>query len=78
MKNTKSILIVDDEIDVVDYLKLFFEDKSYDTFSASNGQEALEILKKHKPDLITMDISMPKKSGVKLYEELKKTPSLSD
>jgi CheY-like chemotaxis protein len=67
---------VDDEPDVVTYLMTLLEDAGYSTVSASNGQEGLEKVRGESPDLVTLDISMPEKSGVKLYTELKRDDGL--
>jgi CheY-like chemotaxis protein len=75
--NKKLILVIDDEPDVVTYLSTFLSDNGYATESASDGQEAMEKVKANKPDLITLDMSMPKKSGVRFYRELKDDPELS-
>jgi CheY-like chemotaxis protein len=71
MVNQKTILIVDDEPDVCTYISTLLEDHGYATISAKDGEEALVKLKADSPDLITLDISMPEKSGVKLYREIK-------
>jgi CheY-like chemotaxis protein len=73
---TKKILIVDDEPDVVTYLMTLLEDAGYRTVCASNGEEGLEKVRGESPDLITLDISMPEKSGVRLYTELRKDDGL--
>lgn len=72
-REKKLILVVDDEPDEVSYLVTLLEDNGYSTKSAYNGVQAMDIIKETKPDLITLDISMPEKSGVKLYRELKDT-----
>ena len=71
MVNPKTILIVDDEPDVCTYISTLLEDHGYTTMSAKDGEEALVKLKSVSPDLITLDISMPEKSGVKLFREIK-------
>jgi len=73
----KKILIVDDEPDVVSYLEMILQDNGYETLTAGNGSEALKILRREKPDLVTLDISMPESSGTRFYVELKKDPELS-
>lgn len=73
----KKILIVDDEPDVVSYLEMILQDNGYKTLTAGNGSEALKILRREKPDLVTLDISMPESSGTRFYVELKKDPELS-
>ena len=72
------ILVVDDEPDVVTYLTTFLENNGYATVSATDGNEAMTRVKDKKPDLITLDISMPEKSGVKFYREIKGDPELAD
>ena len=66
----KKILIVDDEPDVVTYLSAFFEDQGFQVASAANGKEALEKARTEKPDVITLDITMPEESGVRTYRDL--------
>ncbi len=76
----KRILVIDDEEDTLSYLTTLFADNGYETLTAKDGAEAMEVVKKEKPDLITLDIIMPRESGVKFYrqvkedEELKKIP----
>ena len=74
----KLILVIDDERDVVTYLRTFFENNGYATVTATDGNEALARVKEKKPDLITLDISMPGKSGIKFYREVKGDPDLAD
>jgi CheY-like chemotaxis protein len=74
----KLILVVDDEPDERSYLTTLFEDNGYATASANDGNEALALVKGNKPDLITLDISMPEKSGIKFYRELKEDAELSN
>ena len=74
MVSQKTILIVDDEPDVLTYLSTLLEDHGYATILAKDGEEALAKLKASLPDLITLDVSMPEKSGVKLYREIKEAP----
>ncbi len=76
MNQNKTILIVDDEEDVLVYLSTLFEDNGFRTITAQNGVEALEIAKQEKPGLITLDITMPEQSGIKTYRYLKNDPLL--
>ncbi len=73
----KRILIVDDEQDVCLYLSRLFRENGYEVSCAGDGNEALERVQQDKPDLITLDLSMPNKSGVKFYREIKSRPDLS-
>ncbi len=72
----KKILIVDDEPNVVAYLETLLQDNGYATVTATNGEEGLEKVKSERPDLISLDITMPKKSGVGLYRTLREDDDL--
>jgi CheY-like chemotaxis protein len=67
---TKTILVVDDEEDVRRYLSMALMDAGFRVITAEDGFEALEKVKSDTPDLISLDLVMPKKSGVKFYREL--------
>jgi len=69
----KTVLIVDDEPDVVTFISTLLEDNGYSTVTAQNGDEALDRLKEARPDVITLDVSMPEKSGVRLYRDMKES-----
>jgi len=75
-KKAKKILIVDDEPDIITYLGLLLENNGYEVVSATNGSEGLDLARKEMPDLVCLDIMMPKKSGVALYREIKTDPEL--
>jgi two-component system phosphate regulon response regulator PhoB len=70
----KKILIVDDDPDIVLFLSTVLEDNGYQTIDATNGQEGLEMVKTEHPDLILLDLMMPKKSGLSLLSDLKNDP----
>ncbi len=70
MSDAKTILIVDDEPDVLTYLKAFFEDNGFRTLTAANGKEGFAAARAERPDLITLDITMPEESGVRMFREL--------
>ena len=72
----KKVLIVDDEHSIVIYLTTVLEDGGYAACSASDGQEGLSVARRERPDLVCLDIMMPKRSGVSLYEEIKRDPEL--
>jgi CheY-like chemotaxis protein len=69
---SKKILVVDDEPHLVKYLTIFLEDCGYQTCSAANGEEALEVLKREKPDLVTLDLQMPNETGTRFYRNMTK------
>ena len=67
----KKVLIIDDEKDMRVYLEALFRKEGYETESAENGDEGLWLAEANRPDLITLDILMPKKSGIKAYRGLR-------
>jgi len=68
----KTVLIVDDEPDVVDYFAGILERAGFNVMTASNGREALGCVARKKPDFISLDLVMPEKSGIKFLYELRK------
>lgn len=77
MADKKKILVVDDEPNIVQYLEALLGDNGYATVSAANGNQAMEQVKKEHPDLICLDVTMPEKSGIRFYRELKDDPEFS-
>ena len=73
----KTILVVDDEPNIREYLRMVLEDAGFNVVVAGDGVEALEIIRKSKPDFISLDLIMPRKSGHKLLYELNKDKELS-
>jgi DNA-binding response OmpR family regulator len=73
----KRVLVVDDDDDVRAYLETWFSDQGFSVQTARDGNEALRKLQASKPDLITLDIVMPHKTGVKFYREIKKNKEYS-
>lgn len=74
----KKILIVDDEPDIVIYLKTLLENHNYDVIFAHDGQKGMELIKDESPDLVCLDIMMPRKTGVTLYQEIKTDSKLKN
>lgn len=70
--NKKRIFIVDDETQIVDMLKMRLEANGYEVITACDGQEAFEKAKKENPDLIILDLMLPKMDGYKVCGLLKK------
>ncbi len=73
----KKILIVDDEPDQRTFLSTVVEENGYENIMAKDGVEGLDLLRKEKPDLVLLDLMMPRKSGITMFQELRKDPSLS-
>ena len=72
----KKILIIEDDPDIVTFVKTLLEDNGYATVTAGNGKEGLEAVNREKPDLICLDITMPEKSGVRFYRDVKENDAL--
>ncbi|MFO7718625.1 MAG: DVU0259 family response regulator domain-containing protein [Thermodesulfobacteriota bacterium] len=64
------IMIVDDDPEIVSYLKELLEDNGYSTCVATDGNQALEIVRQEQPDLITLDLEMPDEWGPRFYRRL--------
>ncbi len=69
-RSGKKILVVDDEPDVVAYLQKFLEDHGFDIISANDGKQGFTKAKAELPDLVILDIVMPKDTGVRMYRDL--------
>ena len=69
---------MDDEPDTVAFLCMLLEDSGFCTVSASDPNRVADVIREHKPDLVTLDIMMPGKSGFKIYSELKNNSVLRD
>ncbi|MFQ5835899.1 MAG: response regulator [bacterium] len=78
MNKAAEILIIDDDPDIVEALKITLESKSYQVRSAFDGEEGLKEVKKKKPELIILDLLLPKEDGATLCRELKGSPEYSD
>ena len=74
---SKKILIVDDEPDTVTFISAVLEENGYASIGAKDGVEGLELLRKEHPDLVLLDLMMPKKSGITMFREMRKDPSMS-
>ncbi|MCL6523251.1 MAG: response regulator transcription factor [Thermoflavifilum sp.] len=76
--NTGKILIVDDEPDILAIISYNLRNAGYETFVASNGDEAIEKARIYHPHLIILDIMMPGKNGMEVCRELKAQPAFQD
>ena len=74
----KTVLVVDDEPDVRLFLQTVLEDAGFDVMAAGNGKEALERMTEKKPDVISLDLVMPKMSGLKFYKYIQKNKDRVD
>lgn len=73
MENTK-ILVVDDEPDILEILRYNLIKQGYTVVTASNGEEGIKIAEKEQPDLVILDIMMPKMDGVEVCRQMRMKP----
>ena len=78
MKETKKVLVVDDEVHILHVVSLKLRNAGYEVITAQDGQEALEIAQVELPDLIITDFQMPHLSGLELCQRLKQHPATKD
>ncbi|MDX8338149.1 response regulator transcription factor [Draconibacterium sp. IB214405] len=76
-ENQFKVLLVDDELDILEFLSYNLEKEGYEVFTARNGVEALKVAEKQVPHLIILDVMMPEMDGIAACEELRKIPALS-
>ena len=74
----KKVLVIDDDTNVVKFLTLALEENGYDALSAQDGKEGLEKVKSEKPDLLILDVMMPKRTGFVLFKQLRKDEEFKD
>jgi two-component system alkaline phosphatase synthesis response regulator PhoP len=74
----KRVLIADDEPDIIEIINYNLVKEGYETFTAKNGEEALEKSKELNPDLVILDIMMPGKTGMQVCEILRANPAFND
>jgi DNA-binding response OmpR family regulator len=74
----KYVLIVDDDPDLVETVAMMLEHKGYEVGKAYDGVEGEESIKERRPDLVVLDVMMPRKDGYKLCAELKADDKTSD
>jgi two-component system, OmpR family, alkaline phosphatase synthesis response regulator PhoP len=72
----ETILIVDDEADLLDLIEYNLEKEGYNVIKAENGQDGIKLARKFNPDLIILDIMMPKMTGIEVCKVLKEDPVL--
>jgi DNA-binding response OmpR family regulator len=69
----KRILLVDDDYEIVDSMKLVLETKGYNVLIARDGNQGLAMAERENPDLVILDMMMPKRSGFLVLERLRRT-----
>ncbi len=77
-KSNVTILLVDDEPDILEIVSYNLKEEGYKVFTAGNGLEAIEIAKEKKPHLVILDVMMPEMDGIEACEKLRKIPELEN
>jgi twitching motility two-component system response regulator PilH len=67
----KKVLVVDDDPDVRLFSITVLEENGYTPLEATNGEEGMQLIKKENPDLVILDVLMPRESGIRLYRQMK-------
>ncbi|MCA9811817.1 MAG: response regulator [Nitrosarchaeum sp.] len=75
MEKNKTILIADDDLDVLESTQYMLLDEGYEVITAHNGAEAVDMYKRHNPDIVFLDIRMPVLNGYEAFFDIKKYDS---
>ena len=70
-RSMKTILLVDDYKSIREFCRQEIEDEGYRVITADDGAEAIDLVRQHSPDLVILDIHMPRKNGLKAAEQIK-------
>jgi two-component system alkaline phosphatase synthesis response regulator PhoP len=76
-EDKKSILVVDDEHDILEFLSYNLKREGFLVDTANNGKIALELVKQLKPDVVLLDVMMPEMDGIEVCDQIRKTPGIS-
>ena len=77
MPNTHKILVVDDSDEIIAYFTEILEEHGYEYFVAQDGKTAIELMRQNRPDLVLLDVMMPRKSGIAVFNKMKRDPELA-
>ncbi len=75
---TKRVLVVDDELDVRTFISTLLDSNGYKAVVAENGEQGWGKFQEKPPDLVTLDVMMPKESGIKMYRDIKTDPAYTE
>ena len=74
----QKILLVDDEEDILEFLSYNLRKDGFEILTANNGSKGLVLAKKHKPDLVILDVMMPEMDGVDVCQRIRELPELDE
>jgi two-component system, OmpR family, alkaline phosphatase synthesis response regulator PhoP len=78
MSDRRTVLVVDDEPDVLLLCRVNLEFEGYEVIEAADGEEAMERVRAHRPDVVLLDVMMPKMDGWQVLAAIKDDPELAD
>ena len=70
-KKPKLILCIEDEVEMIDLIRLILTRRGFDVLGANGGKKGLEAIREHHPDLILLDLMMPDMDGWEVYQQMK-------
>lgn len=70
------ILLIEDDLPLLRMYEVAFKNSGHEFIHATDGEEGLKVIKEEKPDLVLLDLVLPKKSGFEVLEEVKKDPEI--
>lgn len=76
--NTKVILCIEDEPEMIDLIRLILSRRGFEILGANGGKEGLEIIRKSHPDLVLLDLMMPEMDGWEVYQQMKADATTKD
>ena len=74
----KTVLVIEDELDMRLFMKILLETNGFTPIIAGNGHDGLQKAKDHDPDLIVLDVMMPRQGGARTYRDIKLDPALKE
>ena len=77
-KSKKRVLCIENELEMIDLIKLILERKGFEVLGAVGGREGLETIRREKPDLILLDLMMPDVDGWEVYRQMKADEELKN
>ncbi|MHC5033443.1 MAG: response regulator [Planctomycetota bacterium] len=76
--SAQTVLVVDDEPDEVEFARAVMEEAGYEVITARDGKEGLQVALARRPDLVILDLEMPRKSGGEAFREMRRLPELKE
>jgi len=74
----KKVLVVDDDASTVKFLTTALEENGYESLKAYNGREGFDLIQNENPDLVLLDVMMPKRTGFTLIKQLRRDEKYKD